>query len=152
MDTKMMATPTCMHLTKFNVKARPEDSIWQLVYPFVQGPGLLKFEASGKWKYSDFADPCSANGDLDSPLDNRGCVDEKSPLGALIGRIGGSIAASDGVFIVGTVCVRKLGNDVAGPLFLAINDKRNGFGDNADELVVEIKYARDPAQQPAGNV
>ena len=136
-----MHTPQWTDLDTVKVKAKPEGSIWQSAWAFVQGPALLKMEATGQWEYSKFAKPCSPNGDLDSPLDNKGSVHEKA---ALIGRVGGSIADSEGIFIVGTVCVHKLGKDDAGPLFLAINDKRSGFEDNSGELEVKISYAKDP--------
>lgn len=145
-----MDTPQWTDLANVKIKAKPEGSIWQLAWAFVQGPALLKMEATGQWEYSKFAKPCSANGDLDSPLDNKGSVHEKAALGALIGRVGGSIADSDGIFIVGSVCVHKLGKDDAGPLFLAINDKWNGFEDNSSELEVKISYAKDPAVSSAG--
>lgn len=146
-----MPLPRWVPLGTITVKAKPENAIWQLAHEFVQGPGLLKVVARGGWKYSNLAKECSANGDLDSPLDNRGAVYEKAPLGALIGRIGGSIADSDGAFVVGTLCVHKLDKDAAGPFFLAINDKRNGFEDNDGELTVEISHAKDPAlPTPAG--
>lgn len=145
-----MDTPKWTELGSVKVSAKPESSIWQLAWAFVRGPALLKMEAIGQWEYSKFAKSCSANGDLDSPLDNKSSVHEKAALGALIGRVGGSIADSDGIFIVGAVCVHKLGEDDAGPLFLAINDKRNGFEDNSGELDVKISWAKDPAAPVGG--
>ena len=131
------------------IKAQPADSIWQKAYDYVEGPLLLKIVASGTWTYSSkFAGTCTSNGDVLSPLDNKGCIYEKAPVGALIGRIGGSIATKepDGVFVVGSYCVHKLDATNAGPLFLTINDKWNGFGDNDGEITVEIEFAKSPAE------
>jgi hypothetical protein len=134
------------------IKAKPEDGVWQKAFDYVQGPVVLRITATGTWGYSKFVtNRCTANGDLLSPLDTKGCVHEKAPVGALIGRIGGSIATKepDGVFVVGSIYVRKLDQNTAGPLFLTINDKWNGFGDNDGELVVKIESAEDHATSGA---
>jgi len=136
-----MPEPTWMEPTSVNIRAHPDDGVWQQALPYVEGPALLKIEAVGQWNYStQFARPCSANGDLLSPLDPKRCIHEKSPVGALIGRIGGSIADKDAtaIFVVGSLCVRKLEMESTGPLFLTINDMWNGFGDNSGELTVNI--------------
>lgn len=125
------------------IKARPDDGVWQLACPYVESPVLLKIEAQGKWNYSpQFARPCSPNGDLLSPFDPKRCIHDKSPVGALIGRIGGSIADKDATFAftVGSFFVRKLEKG-AGPLFLAMNDLWNGFGDNENEIGVKIYFS-----------
>jgi hypothetical protein len=143
-----MTEPSWTELSEATIKARPEDGVWQQALPYVEGPGLLKIEATGQWVYAaQFARPCSANGDLLSPLDPKRCIHEKSPVGALIGRIGGSIADKDtaAIFVVGTLCVRKLEKDTAGPLFFAINDMWNGFGDNSGELKIKIHFYLPPA-------
>jgi hypothetical protein len=146
----MNEPPTWTSLEKnIRIKAQPADGIWQTALDYVQGPLLLKIVANGTWTYSSkFAGACSPNGDVLSPLDNKGCIYEKAPVGALIGRIGGSIASKEpeGVFVVGSFCVRKLDAASVGPLFLTINDKWNGFGDNEGEITVEIEFASSPAE------
>jgi hypothetical protein len=125
------------------ISAKPKDCIWQCAYSYIEGPGLLKIEATGTWKYLNTApQPCSPNGDLESPLDGQNNLHGKSPLGALIGRIGGSIADRDttSVFAVGSFCVRKLDKE-AGPLFLTINDAWNGFDDNEGTLTIKLSFA-----------
>jgi hypothetical protein len=145
-----MSEPKWMPLTVNNpIKAKPDSGVWQQACSyFLQGPALIKIEATGQWNYSrDFVpNPCSADGDVFSPFDSKRCIHENSPVGALIGRIGGSIADKDAtsVFCVGSVCVRKLDKDTKGPLFLTINDMRTGFDDNSGDLTVNILYAELP--------
>jgi hypothetical protein len=125
------------------ISANPDDGIWQRACDYVEGPGLLKIEATGTWKYLNIEpQPCSPNGDRESTLDDENNIHGKSPRGALIGRIGGSIADRDtaSVFAVGSFCVRKLDKE-AGPLFLTINDAWNGFDDNDGELTVKVSFA-----------
>jgi hypothetical protein len=138
-----MTEPTWTNLTSVTIQARPTDGVWQQAFAHVEGPALLKIEASGQWVYSNlFGNPCSANGDLSSPLDPKRCIHDKSPVGALIGRIGGSIADKDptSIFVVGSLCVHKLEKE-AGPLYLTINDMWNGLGDNSGELTVKIYFS-----------
>jgi hypothetical protein len=127
------------------IKANPGSGIcWTKAYDHVQGPALLKIVATGEWYYSTkFNLACSANGDLMSPLNPTRCIYEKSPVGALIGKIAGSVADKDSssVFVVGSECVRKLDQE-RGPLFLTINDMWTGFGDNYGELNVQIFLAQ----------
>jgi hypothetical protein len=139
-----MSEPNWTELANnITVSAKPKDCIWQCAYPYVEGPGLLKIEATGTWKYLNTnPQPCSPNGNLESPQDGQNYIHGKSPQGALIGRIGGSIADRDttSVFAVGSFCVRKLDKE-AGPLFLTINDAWNGFDDNDGELTVNVFFA-----------
>jgi hypothetical protein len=138
-----MIEPTWTELTTTSIKAQPDDGIWQQG-PYVKGPALLKIEANGQWNYSTrFGRLCSANGDLLSLLDPKRCIHDKSPVGALIGRIGGSIADRDPtyIFLIGSVCLRKLDKDTEGPLFLTINDMWTGFADNSGALTVKIYFA-----------
>lgn len=137
-----MTEPNWTQIAKFDVSAKPVDgAVWQCACPYVEGPGLLKIEAKGGWKYST-TEPCPPNGDLGSALDPKNCIHEKSAVGALIGRIGGSVADKDpiSVFSVGALCVRKLDKEV-GPLLLAINDSWTGFDDNEGTLEVVVFFA-----------
>jgi hypothetical protein len=124
------------------VKAKP-DGLWTKG-PLIVGPTILKIEAKGTWRYSaTFAEPCTADGDLTSPFDLKKCVWDKSPVGSLIGRIGGSSADKDPtyVFAVGTSCIRAIDQNTKGLLFLTINDMWVGFGDNSGELTVNVYFA-----------
>jgi len=145
-QTPQIIKPNWTKIAELQVSAQPSDGgIWQCACQYVQGPALLKIEAGGEWSYSTaLTKGCSPNGDLGSALEPKNCVHEKSPVGALIGRIGGGISDKDAtsVFSVGTLCIRKLTTEV-GPLFLAINDMWNGFGDNNGSLTVTVSLAED---------
>jgi hypothetical protein len=136
---------------KVSAARNKDGNVWQVALPFLQNPGFFKIVASGEWSYSSkFGLKCSANGDLLAPFDPKRCVHENSPIGCLIGRIGGSVAArtSEGIFTVGSYCVRKLEVETQGPLFLAINDLWTGFDDNSDELTVNIFFGSLPSPAP----
>lgn len=139
-----MFEPTWSKPTTVTIQAKPSDGVWQLAFSYVEGPTIIKIEAAGNWNYSPqfAAGPCSANGDLRSPFDPKKCICDKAPVGALIGRIGGSVADKDSAsaFVVGSLFVRKLEKG-SGPLYLTINDMWNGFGDNLDEIKVSISFS-----------
>ena len=139
-----MYTPNWQELTGIPpIKAKPDYGFWTKAYDYIDAPVVIKIVATGKWKYSTkFGAECSANGDLLSPFNSARCIYEKAPVGALIGRIGGSTADKDStsVFVVGSECVRKLDQE-RGPLFLTINDMWTGFNDNDGLLTVQIFFA-----------
>jgi len=140
----IMYAPNWQELTGIPpIKAKPDSGFWTKAYDYIDAPTLLKIIATGEWNYSTkFGAKCSANGDLMSPFNSARCIYEKAPVGALIGRIGGSVADKDpsSIFVVGSECVRKLDQE-KGPLFLTINDMWTGFGDNDDQLTVHIFFA-----------
>ncbi len=149
-----MSTPSWNKVSEKKIKAQPEKGIWQLAYDYIEGPALLKIEATGEWNYSvNYAGTCSANGELASVIDPKRCIHESSPVGALIAKIGGSTAdRTASVFTVGELCVRKVDNDTSGPLFLTINDVWDGLGDNEGELTVTIsigKQGQAPSSTPS---
>jgi hypothetical protein len=121
------------------VPAKPEG-IWTLVHEFVQGPALIKVTADdGEWMYSK-ADKCKADGDLLSSISSAACIVKDAPVGALIGKIGGSTAgANDGaVFVVGKHCIIELDGTKRGPLYLTINDELTGFDNNDKAIKVDV--------------
>ncbi len=128
--------------TGLSVKAKPEG-FWTKG-PLISGPTILKIEASGTWSYSTkFAKACTADGDLLSSFDLKKCIWDKSPVGSLLGRIGGSSADKDpsSVFVVGSSCIRSIDAQTRGLLFLTINDMWVGFDDNIGELTVNVFFA-----------
>ena len=64
---------------------------------------------------------------------------KKAPLGALIGKIGGSNIATEEseIFLVGSVAVLAI-DKTTGPLYLTINDAPGFFDDNTGALNVTI--------------
>jgi hypothetical protein len=131
------------------ILAKP-NGLWTRAYDYVSGPKKLSLEVKPKadgtlqtWKYSTLRE-CSANGDLGSSIGADRCLLKTAPVGALIGKIGGSTAgATDGTitFIVGQFCVVEFDEKVKGPLFLTINDEPSGFADNDGQLSVTLSEA-----------
>jgi hypothetical protein len=68
------------------------------------------------------------------------CLLEKGPVGALIGKLGGSTAGSDDgtLFLAGQSCVVKVAQGNGGPLYLTINDEITGLGNNDGTISVEV--------------
>jgi len=122
------------------VPARP-DGLWTLVARDVEGGALLRITASAdaRWSYSDTnLAICNANGDPRALISRARCLHAEAPVGALIGKIGGSTAgAADGhIFIVGTQCTTTV-PDAGGPLYLTINDEAGGMDNNANEMTIK---------------
>lgn len=118
--------------------------LWTRVCDYVAGPLKLKFVAEGDWRYTTkVAGRCTANGDPSSPMSATRCLKTDAPVGALIGKIGGSIAGkADGtVFLVGAFCTLEIDDKVKGALYLTINDEETGFDDNDGALNVSIDQA-----------
>lgn len=126
------------------VAARP-DGLWTLVVEFVSGPALLRVTASAdRWQYADAAAAvCGADGDPDALLARAKCLLPAAPVGALIGKIGGSTAgAADGtLFVAGSTCVVRV-PDEGGPLFLTINDEY--MKNNAGSIGVAVALRAPP--------
>ncbi|HEX3466457.1 MAG TPA: hypothetical protein VHS78_20605 [Candidatus Elarobacter sp.] len=115
-------------------------ALWQLALDFVEGGTILKITAEdGKWKYSADGE-CGPNGDPASLIMRSKCLCAAAPVGALIGKIGGSAAAAaDGtVFAAGALCVIKVPAD-GGPLYFSINDEENGMDNNGGSLKVTVE-------------
>ncbi len=121
------------------VIAARRTALWTLAYDEL-GPVQLKIEADPDelWSYAA-AVQCGPDGDLTSLIARDRCVCAKAPVGALIGKIGGSTAGVDDgrVFPVGSYCVVHLA-DGEGPLYLGINDEITGMANNDRALTVRI--------------
>ncbi len=137
-------------LTGLEVPAKPLG-IWTRVIEYVSSPRKLRFEASGDWQYSA-AHTCGPDGNR-----NEGGIGEllvgSAPVGALVGKIGGSSAdkgavAGSAVFIVGSFCVIDVSN--SGSLFLAMNDRIDRLDEHAGQIKVTIREAPADAPQAAG--
>jgi hypothetical protein len=128
---------------KHNLPARPDFGIWTPVLDFVTGPIILCITATGRWKPVEALDDCDAGGFRRWSFGRDALLTKKAPLGALVGKLGGSnIAADDAeVFAVGTYFVLNVDKQ-SGPLYLTINDAPDGFDDNSGEIVVVIKQAQ----------
>jgi hypothetical protein len=132
---------------QIEVKAKP-DGTWTWAYDYVKGPALIKFEATGEWRYSP-AKECSADGDLNSMISAKNCILPDAPVGALIVKIGGSTAgAKDGkLFLAGREGLVEIDQGTSGPIFLTINDELTGMSDN--DGVIKVKISLKPISQAA---
>jgi hypothetical protein len=96
-----------------------------------------------RWSYAESSEAvCGANGDPDTFLSPAICLWPPAPVGALIGKFGGSTAGlDDGTrFIAGAYCVLTAPEE-GGPLYLTINDEYTGFDNNAGSIGVSA-YVR----------
>jgi hypothetical protein len=127
-----------------DVPAKPSAGVWTKVIEYIEGGTILKLEVGtpeSTWHYGD-EDTCGPDGDVASIMLRSKCLLASAPVGALIGKIGGSTAGTvDGVtFVVGTFCIVKVGAD-GGPLYLTINDQENGMSNNKDTMKVTVSRA-----------
>lgn len=134
------------------VRAKP-DGLWTLADEFAVGSCVLKISAKPRatWAYADAAAArCGAEGHRNSLLSREKCLLASAPVGALIGKIGGSTADTEGTkFVVGRYCVVRVPAE-GGPLFLTINDEYGGMDNNADSIDVDVsEITLPPAPAPA---
>jgi hypothetical protein len=132
------------------------SALWSVVHPFVDAPGLIRIETIGAtyWMYGAMPTPwCSPDGDLTSLMSRKHCLVPSAPVGALVGKIGGSSAGTgDGTtFAVGRTCVVKV-PDGGGPLYLAINDEPSGMWNNWGYHAVNVFFETlaDPKEPSEG--
>ena len=122
------------------VKAKPEG-IWTFVELLWTAPLRLEFVAKDqKWSFAP-TNQCKADGDLLAMIDPARSILGSGPIGAVIGKIGGSSAgAKDGVatFLVGQYLAIETKPEWKGALFLTINDDPKGFQNNDGSIEVEV--------------
>lgn len=132
-------------VTGLEVPAKPQGR-WTLAVEYVGDKQLLKIEAAdsppGRWGYAP-GDYCGPDGDPASRASVPGRIMEAAPLGALIGKVGGSTAGHDpaSVFLVGSFCLLRLADGQEGPLFLTINDSPEGMIDNKGSIKINVSVA-----------
>lgn len=123
------------------VLARP-TGLWTLIIDYLPGPAAIKIAANdAQWSYSEApTTQCGADGDPDSLLARTRCLLTTAPVGALVGKIGGSTAGvvSDGaLFVVGRSCVVQIPEGGA-PVYLTINDESGGMANNSGQIDVSV--------------
>jgi hypothetical protein len=106
---------------------------WEMV-PVTVSPSMrTTLSASGTWSVSPTARDLGPQGATGSPAP-AGYALPGAPVGALLGRVGGS------VFLIGAGA--EVPQELAGPLELAANDAANGYADNSGVLQVGIAQDR----------
>jgi hypothetical protein len=112
--------------------------LWTLARSYVAASQIIRIEAQGLWRPVAGLDCCGPDGFQHWAFGRDRLLTAKAPLGALIGKIGGSnIATDENTFVIGSVAVITV-EKIVGPLFLTINDAPNCFDDNTGELIVTI--------------
>jgi|HubBroStandDraft_6_1064221.scaffolds.fasta_scaffold1012325_1 hypothetical protein len=122
------------------VPAKPANGLWTLVRSYVGSSQIIRIEAQGQWKPVPGVElPCGADGLQHWMFGRDHLLYKKAPLGALIGKIGGSNISTEEseIFLVGSTAVLTI-DKILGPLYLTINDAPGCFDDNSGELNVTI--------------
>jgi hypothetical protein len=130
----------------FTVPAKPARGLWTPVLNYVTGPVILRVTATGTWQPIDWLRDCGPDGFPHWAFGRDFLLWKKAPLGALIAKIGGSVAGVDDssdIFLVGAQAVLTLEKST-GPLYLTINDAPSAFDDNLGEVGVVIERAQEP--------
>jgi hypothetical protein len=122
------------------VPARPATGIWTPVVDYITGPRILRIAAEGMWKPAEGLKECSPDGFQDWFYGRDWLLTKDAPLGALIGKIGGSRGSDRdaAIFPVGSFAVIMLDKQM-GPLYLTINDAPAFFHDNSGTLRVMVE-------------
>ena len=127
-------------LETVTVPAKPIAGLWTLVRTHIVAPAVLRIEASGIWRPVDGLPSCGPDGLRHWAYGRELLLTRKAPLGALIGKFGGSSGAFDEseIFMIGRVTVLQVDKNT-GPFYLTINDAPAFFDDNEGELDVVIR-------------
>jgi hypothetical protein len=130
--------------------------IWTLAADFVDESWrvTIKVSTDQKWTYGPGNEcECDADGHLSSSIDRNKCICPSAPVGALIGKFGGSTAdiSNTTPFAVGHFCVIEATDKQRGPLFLTINDELPGLHSNSGDLDVDIEIELIPAKIATGS-
>jgi len=140
-----MANPMWTRVAeRIGVEAKPPSGVWTKVCDYIGPKRLIKIEVvddNESWEYSQ-GTGCGANGDLTGNQTDR--MIAGAPVGALIGKIGGSTAVNEAdntLFVAGTLLVMRLKDTQEGPLYLTINDSLAGLADNSKVIHVNVYEA-----------
>lgn len=123
---------------------------WTPVLDLVTPGKILKVEVAvnATWTPDGFTAPCGADGDSSGSIQRDNLMVPNAPLGALIGRIGGSTADQTAdvnrnmlLFSVGRFCVLQIPDTAKGSLFLGVNDRAVCMSRVQGQLSVTISEA-----------
>jgi hypothetical protein len=133
----VMTKCTWVKLADARVAPRP-SSPWTKVLDYVPAKSRLKFEAKGSWRYGTWV--FGPEGSADPILTASACLSTTAPVGALLGKIGGSTSGRDDgkIFTIGQWGFVETDEKTAGPLFLAVNVPAGVAASPPDELTVEV--------------
>lgn len=138
------------------IPAAATGGTWTPVLDYVPAGAILKIQARGRWNYSDEeAALVGPAGDPASPIARDQLLNANAPVGALVGKIGGSTGEKGGDhgFVVGSYCVLTVPDGKAGALMLAMNNLGTARVGSSDPLVVSIhRYETAPPPDPRSEI
>lgn len=135
-------SPNWKSIWKGKVSSKP-SGLWTIILDFVPPQKKVKFapKADGKWNYKPDGN-CGPDGNLTELNDTTDYISQEAPVGALIGKLGGSTVGKEGkIFTVGRFCVVETKDDMSGALFLTMNDAPSSFANHQGDLEVEVFVA-----------
>jgi hypothetical protein len=140
MDAKSWQDPTTVEIST------TPAGLWTKAVEFVPAGTVLKLEVdpSAAWRYSNqHQRTCGPDGEIGAAADS-GLLMPEAPVGAVIGKIGGSSAGkSDGTqFVVGAFALLTVAQDKSGPLFLTMNVNPAHRPATNDRIGVSVFEAR----------
>jgi hypothetical protein len=163
-----MAQPTWRRIVERQRIPEKQGIAWTRILDCVTPGKLMKIEVvtdekadppiTGKWQPADFQSECTADGDYGGESAGKAGARtdlflSSAPLGALIGRIGGSTAdksidktAAPGTpspiaFSVGRHCVIQVPTNPNGALYLSVNDNAPSVVKLSGSLFVDVYEA-----------
>jgi hypothetical protein len=114
--------------------------IWTIALEYIEAPVVLRITCADnqKWTYSVATKKsCSPDGDPAAWSDQS--LLPTAPLGALIGKLGGSSCDKLGqIFAIGTTCVISADQTFKGSLFLGMNDTISALADHGGAFDISI--------------
>jgi hypothetical protein len=122
-----------------DVPARPEGRVWTMVRTQISAPAVIRIEASGTWHVANGLPECGPDGLRQWYYGRELLLTKKAPLGALIGKLGGSIGSVDEaeIFVVGSATVLQI-EKATGPLYLTINGAPAMFAAHMGSLTIKL--------------
>jgi hypothetical protein len=140
-----MLPPTWFEIVRAVEVPAPSDTLWVKVFDFVRGPSRLRIQAGGTWKY-DLHTDSGPDGNPADGFDDTNLA-KWALRGCLLAKVGGSAGdtpnegGTSKVQAVGSYCVFDIPAEVAGGLFLTMNDNPRRFHLHAGKLTVTIATA-----------
>jgi hypothetical protein len=161
-----MTDPNWDSGTEVDIPAKPMHGNWTFALDYVDASKRLKFVVSderdvpvtqaaqgqqqsrsisgrepNRWSYAQDR-VCTADGDPKAPINPANCFITDAPPGALIAKIGGSVAGktSDGLksFVVGSLCVYDTDATTKGIVYLTMNADPMGLSVRSGSIRVKI--------------
>ncbi len=129
------------HFNQLNVAL---DGPWLRIADYISKGKVVKCTASGAWRYlPEHAQHCDADGFLGLPLPCDQLLVPSSPLGSLIGKLGGSSAdQKDGtIFAIGRFTMLTVPDKEPCALFVTVNSMKGARIGALERLDLKVEIA-----------